>query len=1117
MVKFITGQAGSGKTTFLFENIKQCSGRQLVIVPEQFSYEFDKKLYFFIGAERFNNLFSLSFTGLARQLFQIYGEPDRKGEYADDYARMILIYQAVSSVQNNPDALKYFRRQSSYNGFAEEVLDLINNMKRSGISPQMITEKSALLDRRLMDKTNDIADIYSEYEKLMSEYGFKDNFENIIEASRIAQREKWFKGMNIYIDEFESFTGDQLEMIKIMVSSAENVFIALRTDKVDAGEFTLFDTVNHTYRKIKEMCDELCIPYENIVCKNKWRFSGTDLEYLSRNIMRNNRHNAESVPKPDNIKIFEAGDMYSEVEYVCATIKHLICDDKKLKYHDIAVISNNIEEYADILKDTFERCEIPYFLSMAKPVIHTSIMVFFTSLLDLLASRKLKSEYIFRLLKCGILDISAVYGDSDSNISADTASLTDVALLENYCYKWSIDGNTWNRPFTAKDKNFQKLEKIREFIVEPVKKLKKRLSGKNTATDICRMLYEYLAECGAEKSVNRIMYELVKLERDYEASELKRLWSCIMDILDSIAGTLGEKMITFSEMSRIIKSMIGKLEYSVPPQTLDSVTVASARTARLSAPKIVFVIGANDGDFPSTGNTHGIFSETDKCRLAENGIDISHSLSEVISAERLVVYKALSYASQKLFITYTLSDLSGTSKYPASVIDEITDMFSDKSILLKKEDIPLDYYAVTLHSAFYHYMQNINRNDSCTASIKKILMEVPEYRSRIEYVTNRSQFSQDYKIDTDIMRKLESFEPLRLSATGVEDYNKCHFMHFCKKFLKLRECEKVEINDIVAGNIIHRCFYGVLKNTAKEQFVSMPLDELKKLIETYAEEYKNTELAGDFSKNASFEFMFRKIIESVIMAFIHLQNELMATAFVPVAFEVSLRDSHALRLNFGDGYTLDFGGNIDRADVCTIGDSKYLRIIDYKSSEKEITAESLAGGINLQMLLYLFTATEKNGIFSDCIPAGILYSHFFADSKKEDINSAFRSNGLVISDRKVLEAMEAGVEGNFIPVKLTKDKTKIDSRYASCITSEAMEKLKNYVYGKLVEMAESLLEGNAEAVPQTVKNSDPCKFCSYIDICNNTVLEKTQESDEEAIKEIKNILSQKSDKQGAEK
>ena len=128
MVEFITGAAGSGKSTLMFERIKQESenaDRVCIIVPEQYSYEFDKTLYFYLGAERFNELMSLSFTSLARQLFQLFGEPDRKGEYADDLARMIIIYQAISAVRNDPASFSYFRRTSMQNGFAEEMLKLI--------------------------------------------------------------------------------------------------------------------------------------------------------------------------------------------------------------------------------------------------------------------------------------------------------------------------------------------------------------------------------------------------------------------------------------------------------------------------------------------------------------------------------------------------------------------------------------------------------------------------------------------------------------------------------------------------------------------------------------------------------------------------------------------------------------------------------------------------------------------------------------------------------------------------------------------------------------------------------------------------------------------------------
>ncbi len=1112
MIEFITGQAGSGKTTYMLEKIKQeaCeSVCQCILVPEQYSYEFDKTLYFYLGAEKFNELSSLSFTSLARQLFQLYGEPDRNGEYADELARMILIYQSISAVQSSPDSLNYFRRQSTYNGFAEEVLKLINDLKRSGIDSQELLNKSVMLDKRLKDKTIDIAAIYLEYERLMKEYGFKDNLDNIKEAAKTANLHQYFKGQSVYIDEFESFTGDQLEMLRVIISSAENVCITLRTDDVNAGEYTLFETVNNTYRKITDICREFNKEYKNTVMGRSYRFRSSDLEYLSSHIMRNFRYTPEEAPKAENIHIFEARDMYSEIEYVCASIKRLIFNDKNLKYRDIAIISNDIARYADILGAAFERYDIPYFLSIERSVNHTSVMVFFTSLLDILTAKKIRSEQIFRILKCGILDIS----------------LTDVSILENYCYKWGVDNELWNEPFTAPDDNLELLETLRNTITVPLMKLKKRLNRKNSAAKICTLLYDYLVECEAEKSVGRLMNSLIRQNRDYEAAEIKRLWGCLIDILDSINDTLGENTISFSETARIMKSMIGKIKYSVPPQTLDSVIAASARTARLNSPKVVFVIGSNDGDFPNQVNIHGLFSESDKLKLSHNGIDISRPVSDLIASERLVVYKAISAASDKLFVTYPLSDLSGQAKYPAQVVDMIMKMFGSTGLRTSEDEIPPHYYAVTMRSAFYHYMQDKTLNNTSVASIKRLLLSEPEFKRRLAYVLSRSDFSQNYTIDRDVMQKLKSFNPLRLSSTGLEDYNLCHFKYFCNHCLRLQVNEKVELDARIAGDLTHECLHGILAARSKEDFINMSYDELSGEIKKYAHKYREKKLAGDFGKNAKFDLVYNKLTERLSTVFLHTQQSLMASDFIPNAYEVKLRNEHSVVLPFGDGYKLSFGGIIDRVDSCSIGDKKYIRIFDYKSSRKNITPLTLAGGINLQMLLYLFASTETGGLYEGYEPAGVLYSPVqISDIKLEKhrintinstaLKSSLKTSGLILSDIEVLEAMEKNISGNFIPARLNKNGS-IDEK-SSCISAEGMKQLKDYTYKKLTEMAESLLMGNAEAVPLINGNNTPCSFCNYGDICDNSLMTRYRTADETSISEAEKILSLKADKKQEE-
>lgn len=1105
MVEFIIGQAGSGKTTLMLERIKKASeaGKtQYILVPEQYSYEFDKTLYYFIGAEKFNELFSLSFTSLARQLFQQYGDPNRSGEYADDLTKNILIYQAIANVRKSPESLRYFRAQSLNNGFAEEILSVINDMKRAGITPSQFAERLVFLDKRLMDKASDIAAIYIEYDRLMKGYGFKDHLDNVSKAAETANLYGCFKKKNVYIDEFESFTGDQLKMLGVIISSADNVVITFRTEDVNAGDFTLFETVNRTYRKIADICRELHAEYTVTACGKSYRFKYPDLEYLSSHIMRNFRYTPDAAPEPQNIAVFEARDMYSEAEYVCAAIKRLVNQGNSLKYRDIAIISNDIAQYADVLKAAFERYDIPFFLSIEKPVSHTPIMVFFSSLLDLLSSRQIRSELVFRLLKCGILDYS----------------LTDISLLENYCYKWGIENDLWYSSFTAPDVSLEKIEEMRNNLIEPILVLKKKLSGCNSASSVCDLLYKYIVACDAEKSVGRLMTRLIRENRDHEAAELKRLWGCLIDILDCVNDTLGENELSIGEASRIMKSMINGITYSLPPQTLDTVIAASARTARLNSPKAVFVMGVTDGSFPNQVSIRRLFSEADMQKLSEKGIEISRPLTDLIASERLVVYKALSAASEKLYITYPLSDLSGQAKYPAAAVDSIIKMFGKKDIRILESEIPVHYYAVTLHSAYYHYMQNKSENTSSVESIKRVLLESPEYQRRIAYVLSRSGYSQNFRIDSEVMKKLKSFYPLEISSTGIEDFSRCHFQYFCRHVLQLQELDKIELDTRVVGELTHDCFCGILSTRTKSEFIGLSYGELQNEINKQAYKYRCERLAGDFGKNAKFDFVFRKLTERLTDVFLHTQQALMVSNFVPKEYELNLRKKHPISLPFGGDYELSFGGIIDRLDICTIDGKRYVRIIDYKTSRKHINSETLGGGANLQMLLYLFSATDKGAPYEDYEPAGVLYSPVsisdiaIEKSRSSEpniaaVNSSLKMNGIVLGDIKVLEAMEKNVSGNFVPARLTKNGD-LDAR-SSCISRDGMKKLRDFTYKKLTDMAESLLDGNCEAIPLVSGGKVPCSYCSYINICDNSLLTRYRTADEDSIAEAEEILSRK--------
>ena len=95
-----------------------------------------------------------------------------------------------------------------------------------------------------------------------------------------------------------------------------------------------------------------------------------------------------------------------------------------------------------------------------------------------------------------------------------------------------------------------------------------------------------------------------------------------------------------------------------------------------------------------------------------------------------------------------------------------------------------------------------------------------------------------------------------------------------------------------------------------------------------------------------------------------------------VAVLGKLQGNFRLFLAIGEGGTaMTLTGIADRVDGWVHEDKLYLRVVDYKTGKKEFSLSDVWHGMNLQMLLYLFTL-EKWGeqrYGKQVVPAGVLY------------------------------------------------------------------------------------------------------------------------------------------------
>ena len=133
--------------------------------------------------------------------------------------------------------------------------------------------------------------------------------------------------------------------------------------------------------------------------------------------------------------------------------------------------------------------------------------------------------------------------------------------------------------------------------------------------------------------------------------------------------------IELKDFAELFANAVSKLKLSAPPQTLDSVQFMAAHTARLAEPRIIFVLGANEGLFPFAPKPSGLLSERDRFALAGKGIELSGGLKDKLAEERFVAYSVLSGASDKVYVSYASADVSGKTLYPSLVVGQLCEMF----------------------------------------------------------------------------------------------------------------------------------------------------------------------------------------------------------------------------------------------------------------------------------------------------------------------------------------------------------------------------------------------------------------------------------------------------------
>lgn len=1079
----VYGKAGSGKSTYCFNKIKHIIDKEkkiFLITPEQFSFTAERRLMETLQTKSIFNAEVITLSRLAYRVLQEVGG-NTKTPLSKSAMNMLLFY----ILQKEKNKLHFL-------GKSNENLDTLTNaiteFKKHSITTKMLDEQIENTDNQyLKTKLEDLSCIYNNYRRQI-ESKYLDETDRLEKLKENLDKTDIIKNSVILIDEFSGFTTQEYEIIEIMIRLAKQVILTVCTDSIilnEKPESNVFYPNQVTLNKILNIADKLEEQVEFVPQGNLYRFKTQELKHIEKNLytIGNNRYK----DVPSNLQLFLAKNPYTEVEQVARRIVELI-KNEGYRYKDISVIVKRLDVYTSLIRAIFEEYEIPVFIDEKREVSQNKVIQYILAIIQIF-QKNWSYESVMQYIKIGFLQIED----------------EELFKFENYCQKWGINYSKWKQEFTygkldkEKEVEISHFEELRKQIVNPLLELQKSIGKEKRVCNICKELYIFLQKQQIEQKVQLIISDLEKENNIDLAKEYEMSYKLILTLLDEMVSLFSDESMTFDKFLQLF--MIG-LQYSglgKIPGSLDQVIVGDVERSRTHKVKAIFILGVNDGEFPSSHREEGFLNDEERKELKEQGINLAKGTLDQLYQDNFNIYKAFTTAEEKLYLSYVSSDAEGKALRPSMLIRKIKKMFpllqEQSDMIYTKEKI------FTKKSTYESLLKQIAKlvNDE---EIDPVWYDVYNYYNQTEkeklqrdimglFYTNMPEKISQKQIDKLYGNKLKT------SVSKLESYRNCPFSYFLKYGLRLKEKEELKMKTLNTGNFMHEIIDSFFKEAINSCITLKEITEenIKEIIEKIVEEKLKQPSYYIFTVTKKYQLLVGRLKRILTKAIKYMIRSIVLSDFEILGTEIEFshsRENKPILITLEDKKQVEITGKIDRVDIGKIKGNKYIRIIDYKSSVKDIDLNQVYVGMQIQLLTYMDEMCKEE----EALPAGIFYfglieQVIMADKRlseeelEEKIKNHFKMKGLLVSDIEIVKMQDNSLQkgsSSIIPAYID-SKGNLSEKRTSGITKEQFQDLQKYVEQTVKQISKEILSGKIDLMPYYQKKKTPCMYCAYQGIC----------------------------------
>lgn len=806
------------------------------------------------------NLQIFSFSRLAWYLLQdkaIYQQP----QLTESGLAMLL----KKILKEEEEHLTIYRGASQESGFIQRLITLFSEFRNGKINPDDLNE---LIEEEKVDpkeedfkrKIQDLSYLYRKYNEAVagSYLEREDLYKELIQTIRTGEAN--FKQTIIYVDHYEHFSAQELELLLTMAKCSARLVINLTLTKESLN--TANDLNNLFYRPVKtyhqlreefrleqiELLNDLFIEdsadltnkkeHSNLAAlRNYWIRSSQSMVQQELTHFKDQSY--------EQVELWVTEDMDAEVLHIATRIKHMVATGN-YRYKDFQIMTRDLAGYELSFEAIFNQNKLPFFIDQKETMAQHPLLEFIVSLFSL-KKRFYRMDDIFRFLRTElfvpinesvdfeeqdeevVLERIAIYQEAVKIWREKVDTTENVALAFGYQGKSWADDEDWIYSRFEIDESFKKTKQemqieedaneVRAIFRENIVNFIESLDTIETNTELAVALYQFMEHIGVVKTLEFWRDELTAVGNLEEAEKHEQAWETFVSLLDEFVEVLGEEAWDLDAFLSIIEAGFEQANYSMVPPTIDQVLITNYDLPKIQAKKVVFLIGLTDTALPKIQESKSLLTDEDREYVgAALSSDKYLAVTEIesVANEPFGFYLALMQSSEKIFLSYPLTNMDNSESRMSPYLERIqnalgleTKIKYGNAISLETNDANnyLEFIA-SEEQAFGQMIISLRHALDTYQSPQLFWAELfnqlyhPENARQHKILRSLSHKNIPVPLTEKLAQELYG-ENLHLSVSQLESFYTDPYSHFLIYGLGLRERQLQELTPIESGNFYH--------------------------------------------------------------------------------------------------------------------------------------------------------------------------------------------------------------------------------------------------------------------------------------------------------------------------